>query len=326
MPYEDLGLWTQAHREDGTSLEGWLWARTRQGLFLSMDPQGNDIRFIPAEQLIASGQNQNDRAGFGENAEEIAERIRQLGQNLEAPLRAALVRLDHSFISGVAARAVALGEALQAEKYRLLLESHQGVVDDLREYSMAEVPQALLIYRLLHQHFIRCGVIDVVEERQQAIREIPRKLTMPLACLAVATRYDFFPVEMTTIPVHAWSRKEIEVQLAQLEGGGVEKRGSFPRIQEDPVDRPSGMPQPPPRIAWTAPWITTSLRLLKGTAISAAAAGMGASAFLSKDTLTLGLAEIDTAVALASTIDTGLAHVGGSLERMAGLGIDNIEE
>jgi hypothetical protein len=319
MPYEDLGLWTQAHREDGTLLEGWLWARTRQGLFLAMDAQGHDIRFIPAEHLIASGHDQDDRAGFGADAEEAAERISKLGRSLEAPLRAALSPIDHSFISGVAARAVALGERLQAEKYGLLLDSHKVSVDELQEYAKAEVPQVLEIYRQLHDELIRCGVIDVVEEHQSGIREIPRKLTMPLACLAVATRYDFFLEGMTLVPIHSWSRQEIEACLATLEGGGVEQRQSFPRIQEDPVDRIPGAPKPPLRIAWTAPWITTSIRLLKGTAISAAAVGMGVSAFLSKDTLTLGVAEIDTAVALASAIDTGLAHVGGSLERMAGL-------
>ena len=108
-------------------MEGWLWAKTRQGLFLSMDPQGDDIRFIPAEKLIASGHDQDNRAGFGASAEEIAERIRQLGLKLDGPLRAALERLDHSFVSGVAAKAVALGESLQEDKYKLLLESPQGV-------------------------------------------------------------------------------------------------------------------------------------------------------------------------------------------------------
>jgi hypothetical protein len=319
MPYEDRGLWTQAHRDDGTFLEGWLWAKTRQGLFLSMDAQGHDIRFIPAEHLVASGHDQDDRAGFGADAEETAERVRKLGNSLAAPLRAALGRLDYSAISGIAARAVALGEMLQTEKYGLLLDSRKVSVSELQEYSRAEVPQALEIYRHLHDEFIRCGVIDVVEEHLSGIREIPRKLAMPLACLAVATRYDFFLEGMSFSSIHSWSRQEIEDHLVLLEGGGVEKRGSFPRIKQDQVDCIPGAPKPAPRIAWTAPWITTSLRLLKGTAISAAAAGMGASAFLSKDTLTLDVAEIDTAVALASAIDTGLAHAGGSLRRMADL-------
>jgi hypothetical protein len=53
---------------------------------------------------------------------------------------------------------------------------------------------------------------------------------------------------------------------------------------------------------------------------------MGASAFLSKDTVTLTLAEIGTAVAQASAIGTGIAHAAGGLERMAGLGIDGTEK
>ena len=255
MPYEDLGLWTQAHREDGTSLEGWLWAKTRQGLFLSMDPQGDDIRFIPAEKLIASGHDQDNRAGFGASAEEIAERIRQLGLKLDGPLRAALERLDHSFVSGVAAKAVALGESLQEDKYKLLLEFHKVSVADHQEYRMASVPQAVSVYRLLHDDLIRCGIIDVVEEHQQAIRDIPRKLTQPLACLSVATRYDFFPQDLTRSTAYSWSKKELEARLAWIAKFRPEECQPALRIHEDPVDRPPGAPESPPRIAWTAPWI-----------------------------------------------------------------------
>ena len=74
MPYEDLGLWTQAHREDGTSLEGWLWAKTRQGLFLSMDPQGDDIQVHPGRKLITSGHHPTTGRALARPRREIAKR------------------------------------------------------------------------------------------------------------------------------------------------------------------------------------------------------------------------------------------------------------
>ena len=110
---------------------------------------------------------------------------------------------------------------------------------------MASVPQAVSVYRLLHDDLIRCGIIDVVEEHQQAIRDIPRKLTQPLACLSVATRYDFFPQDLTRSTAYSWSKKELEARLAWIAKFRPEECQPALRIHEDPVDRPPGAPDHP---------------------------------------------------------------------------------
>ena len=80
---------------------------------------------------------------------------------------------------------------------------------------MASVPQAVSVYRLLHDDLLRCGIIDVGGAPAGYPRH-SRKLTQPLACLSVATRYDFFPQDLTRSTAYSWSKKELEARLAWI--------------------------------------------------------------------------------------------------------------
>jgi hypothetical protein len=214
-------------RDQYKSIEGWLWAETSQGIFVSLDKEGQDIRFFRRGVYAGmGGLNYEDRATFSIGPE-IEQKIVELDRRLDPPIRTAISKLDHSLLKRAIERVEGLNLALAEQEVRSVGQSVQmdqraehepsdrqgSPAAELQAFLVARVDDVVGAYRSVHEEMERIGIIDLLERSNNQIAELPLEYTLPDLDERWWSRTDGRRVKY-------WDKRSIEGFLGTLKDGG----------------------------------------------------------------------------------------------------------
>jgi hypothetical protein len=103
-PLDNFGVAVEVHALTGDITRGWLYGKIPVGVFVALDADGREIRWVPDLDWM-SYRHQEPLASFAPSDQrERSQDFRELGEQLDRSLREALDRMDLSHIRDVGAR------------------------------------------------------------------------------------------------------------------------------------------------------------------------------------------------------------------------------
>ena len=298
---------------EGT-IEGWMYGEVPTGLYIALDTDAKNIRFIregqytrvyyPREGVIARF--------VAQEPSNLVQAVDQLASQLAEPMAAALDRVDHN-------RVKRLGSAIQGTRAELqAIGSLRGQVPLPPSMDMTNVYESLVRARNTHVNVLdeleRSGIAQILRQHQTAIKQVVSESTLPQVDAQVVSPSELQnliqaaqgePLPANTDFGRQLSNQPINVTIGSVAIGTV-NIGTTTPPQENQEDVQSGF------------WRTVGGwgKVLLGSGLVVANMGAGVSVGLVMIATTLGLGTVPVAVALATSIYTGAKGTVDALTEM----------
>jgi hypothetical protein len=301
----DIGVKVNVRLKSEETVIGWLYGESLSGLFLGLDLEGRDIRFIPQGTWDSiSYVRESPKAGFSAGEDEgIDDRVKTLESKLQRPFAVALERVNYT--------------RLKKLKERFLRGFHS--VEQRRSTPLAELETALAELLVLHRDYTELieelsdsQILSVITENRDEIRSILSRRTLPEIDLAIiplsvidnmiskAHEADFIAEsESGRRYLHQVSDERIIALLRERDNGNVE---------ED---------QQRERTARLSRIVAAIGRMFAGSALAAANPLLGGFTGVFTGLPTLGLGIVAAAVAIATSTYTGFNSACEGLKDLA---------
>ena len=309
MQLHQRGMRVKVSNGEQPSMEGWLWADTPQGILVSLDKEGNDIRLVKREKLPEISYDEKDKATFAiQNARDIEKKILKLADDLETPMELALRNLNYSLLTQIIREARIREQEVHGsfpdDGFRhTATEMTERFSSGLEYFHKCKVDKSLRAYQRMHDELDRTGILDLVDRNSSKIVELPLEYILPEADLPLLPK----ELEQTAAK---WSKRGIEEALRT-----VDENKTLLIIEDKDRERKFFADQGKGR---TSRWVAASLKLISGTVLTAGNGVLGAVGFLGTIT-TLGGLTMPVALGIMASVSAGLGAFADGVEKVGGL-------
>lgn len=291
------------------SVEGWLYGENPLGVYVSLDPNGEHIRFIPSGQWSGIGySHQSPKAIFASEMQEIDGDFREAMYN-------SLLRVDYNYIGRLGRSAHNL--EYRATRYRDALRSEGPFSpfyeeSENRESFLVLSIEAREIYSALLGELLRSGVGEVLLDFGERLRQQTSLDTLPL-------------IDAHASPADLVSQlKEVDNLQNSMLGRTVLDQVTPERLVKS-VQAEVGNGNPPEnQEKLERTWGTRLKRIAAvgkmalGSGLAVSNLGLGAIAGVVSALPTLGLGTVAAVVGIATSTYTGLNAACDGLKDLAG--------
>jgi hypothetical protein len=291
---------TVDRRPSDEAIEGWLFADSPLGVFLALDPRGEDVRwFRPGTWWGISYHHEQERASFAPpNQRERSQELRALADAFRRPVETALDRIDFNRVKYV--------------NKRLTNASHD-IYDIRREYWRS--PELFLLirdsYTELSDEAMRSGLAETIAEYWPRLRPYVTPGFLPIVDVLPRWFYD-----LRTVVAEA---RDEEIDLEPSFGRSYLEYLTYSTVvsvSEKALGR-TGDDSPNPgrgyRYRWAAGW----LRVASGGIIISGNVGLWIAAMLPGSAVTLSFADAPHLVPLVASVTAGEALGVKGLKELA---------
>lgn len=291
-------------------VEGWLYAKTWQGLYVALDSSAKNIRFIPSGSYHGVTHSRSSKEPAPEFILKLQvpseDQIKTLKDKIERPMAVVLSKLNYNRMKWLLERFKTEHRAIRE------LQSRGTQSDELREVALAKLLILRRDYADLIDEIEQVGLLDILTEHQRDIRAVLSKATLP--------DLDALLVSMEEIVTLITKVREVD-HLRETNGG----RKYLLDLSEERIIRsmrrlPDEKGNEPKEKNWTAQWvkvIAATGKMALGGSFAAANFGLGTIAGVASSLPTLGMGTVAATVAIAASGYTGLNAACDALKDLA---------
>jgi hypothetical protein len=169
----------------GDSVSGWLFAETPLGIYVALDREGQNVRFVPKDRWGGTSYSYDDVVEFLRTPDDLnraSDGHRHASKKLAEAAETALERFDYNAI-----RRVYTDLAHQASRFRGWQGGFTFVRTSEEDATLGDVAVTVRTrYVDLLRELERCGLDRVLEERSDELRAIAHHYGLPYFDLAFA--------------------------------------------------------------------------------------------------------------------------------------------
>jgi hypothetical protein len=304
--------------EDNEEFEGWIYGELPQGILISLDQEGNNIRMIP-KSWRSKNYPDTPRAAFSPpNSKEIKNKIYEINNGIQERFRHALRNINYYPFQRFAERALKIKKQIHdfEYSYNRFGGDQMFPMNEIVDFLGSRVDESTEIHAEVYGEIERSGIADIVSESWPQISRLPSKYVMPSIDYEMSNRGIVENLE--TIPDETWSRSRHRTLLNEARRSREKALIGFlsrPVLEEEMPH----MEGPEPQRGFGIRYAGASLRIITGTGLAVANIGLGLTAGLASTLVTIGATAVPTYVGVATSIATGLVQTSEGLEKIGTL-------
>jgi len=181
----EIGTPISINFADGEHANGWFYGNIDQGILISLDRNGRDVRFY-SKRWVSVGRRDAPLATFvPENVVTLSKQLQELNDSIQREMQRAIEQLDFRLLQRLISRASELRKELYRNRYVLEIELHRLGHDyedptiNLVMLSLARSSEVLELHEQLFEELANSGITKICEENHDKIRTIPPKYIIP---------------------------------------------------------------------------------------------------------------------------------------------------
>jgi hypothetical protein len=311
MDIPRAGLYGRYQFEDGKIIVGWNFGELPEGLLISMDPDGNDVRLFK-KRYTAWSSIEGPIASFSVS-EDTVKRLRELEGSSGPAFKSAFRRLDLKPFQRFQDKSADLTRKIC--NFENVIERDLPISDDEKWFKQALYPtdEVLELHRDVLDELERVDIIDIMTKAGDKLANIPSRYVLPIVDAANAANE--IDNDFHDWSEGRWGRWRIERHRSLLDDVSGETRTSrfmemlYHRAKTRKKEKTSDQRGDGMRYA------SAILRVLGGTGLITGNIGVALAGGLTS-VLTIGTTTIPTAVGVIASVGTGVSQVSDGLEKL----------
>jgi hypothetical protein len=313
MDWRTLGASVVVSARGRPDVRGWLWRETPDGIYVALDKEAKEIRFVRSGGLNIGYQYEDMAPWAVPDRQALIQRIYDLNSKLSDPMEYAVDALNHALLRRTVSRAKRA--MWHIEHSPVLLDTQYGA-EPIQPFHQARIDEAIDNYKAVHSEFDRVGLLDLVSRHLVELSNLPPEHSLPMLDAEIMRRLP----SLGETADH-WDKRSLDVALRDVD----ESRIRFIVVNSAPASEEKVETTEGETAGLLPHWIGASLNLFGGTALAAANGLIGISVGVVGALATQGMTAVPTAVGVATSVGTGIGYAADGLEKIRGLLTHNQE-